>query len=188
MTSRKINKQPSADIMAYFDPKNEKHIFLMKTINKIAGKYAARSPLPFDELQGVGMLAAWEAATRFKKTAKNSFMTYCWTYIEGYMKNEIRGGISRQEKNTSLEERLEMGVDDWSEDLSESLEANVRIKEALACLNEKERFVILERAKGHSLKEVGEMLGARNGGKAVTHVYVLKIERKARKILEAANV
>ena len=175
-------KTPSAAVMVYFNPTKPEYTHLMKQVNKIAGSYSRKSPLSFDDLQSIGLEGAWTAAIRYDEKVKAKFMTFAYTYISGYIKNEVKAGINSQNTDTSLEQRLEAGIDDSVTDLSSALEANVELEDALACLTEREKFVLIKRAEGYTLKEVGKML-AKDGQKSLSHVYVRKLEGQARKIL-----
>lgn len=185
---RKVGHVNSNNPMDYFTPGKEEYLYMCKVVSKIAYYYSQRSPIAFEELSSEGKLGAWKAALSFKEKKDAKFPTWMYHYVEGYIKNEVIKNTDKYNITYSLDSmnedsNYELTSEDLGSESGHDPIESIELEEILNILDPRSKKVLMLDAEGYSLKEIGGMIVPK-GQKALSHVAVIQIKRKARETIQ----
>jgi RNA polymerase sigma factor (sigma-70 family) len=171
------------------DPRLEQYQPMVRAMAKRAHRYGLRFWHDYEDVVQVGMEALWEATERFNPEFGVKFSTYARVCIDSafinaskHLKRGVRRGVRHE---VSLDAPLPSG-DPMIEPKHEGpsalrllleLEKQQHVRESLARLSERDRFVLLQRVEeGRSLMEVGRDLRmTREGARQIERAALLRL-------------
>lgn len=189
-TKKKAGYVNSNNPQDYFTAGREEYLYMCKVVSKIAYYYSQRSPMSFEDLSAEGKLGAWKAALNYDPNNTTKFPTWMYHYISGYIKNEVVNNIDKYNATYSLDSmnedsNYELSSDDASgSEMGHNPIEAIELEEILSILDDRSRKVLELDAEGYSLKEIGGMIVPK-GNKALSHVAVIQIKRKARETIQS---
>ncbi|WP_113930681.1 sigma-70 family RNA polymerase sigma factor [Bacillus sp. P14.5] len=106
-----------------------------------------------DEFYQLGLIALWEAATRFNHE-KGHFSSYAYSYIRGRILDEMKRSILHEERHSTPKEEYWEYVEDPNKVMP--LEADLLLSYCHELNNNQTKWVIYTCLDGLTLKEIAQ--------------------------------
>ncbi|TYS17770.1 sigma-70 family RNA polymerase sigma factor [Rossellomorea vietnamensis] len=107
-----------------------------------------------DEFYQIGLIALWEAATRFNEE-KGHFSSYAYSYIRGRFLDEMKRSILNEERHSSPKEVYWEYIEDPNEDVP--LEAELLLSYCHELNDNQTKWVVYTCLDGLSIKEIAQV-------------------------------